>query len=179
MSEAAREFKLWENSPDPGAWVLYGTRYSTEQLSLKQKQLIAVLEERVVFRDEWDSIWISRKEGVPVESSTMFLLEELACVNEAIDLHANQPDLAGKWLTRVLEHNPILEITRESASRGNLPILYNSIDLGWGQVLRDIGIAERQNGVLTSRQRRLFELMCGNKDRAITLLQGRHVLIGF
>lgn len=52
MSEAAREFKLWENSPDPGAWVLYGTRYSTEQLSLKQKQLIAVLEERVVFRDE-------------------------------------------------------------------------------------------------------------------------------
>lgn len=179
MSEVAKEFRLWEDSPDSGAWVLYGTRYSAEQLWLKQAQLIAILDERVIFHDVDDSVVVEQRWWwVPIQSNLM-LLEELASVNEALDFHANQGDIAGKWLTKVLEHNPIMEISRETVSGWSLPDLYDAIEIGWGQVLRDIGIAERQNGVLTSRQRRLFAEMKQNKDRAVELLQGRHVLLDF
>jgi hypothetical protein len=179
MSEAAKEFRLYENNPDQGSWVLYGTRYSAEQLWLKQAQLIAILDERVIFHDIGDAIAVEQKWGEERDQSTLLLLEELASVNEALDLHANQGDIAGVWLTKVLEHNPIMEISRETVSGWNLPDLYDAIEIGWGQVLRDIGIAERQNRVLTSRQRRLFAQMKQNKDRAVELLQGRHILLDF
>lgn len=131
MQNIATEFKLWESSRDPGAWVLYGARYSAEQLRLKQEQVIGILEGRVVFQDTGDAIGVKSIDGSLVEPSTLALLEELACINEALDLHANQPDIAGRGLTPVLEYNPVMSITRESVSPRNLADLYNEIDIGW------------------------------------------------
>lgn len=116
MQNIATEFKLWESSPDQGAWVLYGARYSVEQLRLKQEQVIHVLEGRVIFHDDGDAIGIQNIGGGTPEPSTLALIEELACINEALDFHTNQPGMTGRGLTPILEHNPIMEITRESVS---------------------------------------------------------------
>jgi hypothetical protein len=96
MPNIATEFKLWEKSPDPGAWLLYGARYSAEQLTLKQQQIIDILESRVLFQDDEASIVIQTLDKSELDQSTLALIEELSCINEAIDLHANQADMAGK-----------------------------------------------------------------------------------
>lgn len=116
MQNIATEFKLWESSRDPGAWVLYGARYSAEQLRLKQEQVISILEGRVIFRDVGDAIAIQNIGGGTPEPSTLALIEELSCINEALDFHTNQPGMTGQGLTPILEHNPIMEITRETTS---------------------------------------------------------------
>lgn len=177
MKNIATEFKLWDLNPDPWAWILYGTRYTEDQLRLKQQQVILVLEGRVIFEDTWNNIIAKSIDMNPYEQTTLVLIEELACINESLDLHANQPDIAGKGLTRALEHNPIMDITHDSVGEGKLVELYNRIDIGWGQIIKDIGIAENQNGILTSRQRRLFNILRRNQLRALCLLQGNHWLL--
>ncbi len=175
MSSVATEFKLWDKSPDPWAWILYGTRYSQEVLEAKQAQMVAILEEIFEFQDRGEDIAVSPKEDGVLASREKLLLEELACINEALEFHKNRPHWAWKWLNNLLRHDARMEISRESAR--NLVWLYNSIDMGLGQIIRDLTVAQDQNEVMTRSQQRLFATFIKSKIRAIELLQGKHIII--
>lgn len=171
MQNTATEFKLWDINPDQGAWVLYGARYTREQLVMKRDSLIAALEGRVVFTDVGETIQV-RPTAQVFSSGDKLLLEELACVNEALDFHTNVSDFAGRGVDHLLEYNPITSITRENVSGRGLPDFYNWVDMGLGQVLRDLRVAHGQNAALSSRQHRLLSTFSANCERALTLLQG-------
>ena len=95
MSQIAKEFKLWENNPDPGAWVLYGARYSQEVLKARQDQIIGIIEKDMDFVDCEDGIHVSLKNGGDFNNRDTALIEELACVNEALNFHDAEPYMAG------------------------------------------------------------------------------------
>lgn len=94
-------------SKDPGASILYSSRYSLEQLELKQAQLIQVISE--TFESDAKNWCLAKKDKQPPTENEKILLEELSIVNEAIiftrnDLQ-NNPDarLTWRWLAVVVD----------------------------------------------------------------------------
>ena len=52
MTELAMYLSFWEKGNDQSDWLLYSARYTQEQLSLKRKQVIRVLDAIVTFKDD-------------------------------------------------------------------------------------------------------------------------------
>ena len=94
LNNFGEEFKLWDNNPDSGAWITYGTRYTQEQLQCKQQQLLDMLDLDIIFEDSSEEISVKMKDGGKPPQRVLILLEELACVNEALSFHMNQSEFA-------------------------------------------------------------------------------------
>ncbi len=84
-------------SRDPWASILYSSRYSLEQLELKQAQLIQVISETFEY-DAKKWCLVKKDKQKPTESEKI-ILEELSIVNEAIIFARN--DLQNNPSTRV------------------------------------------------------------------------------
>lgn len=168
MSNLATQFSFWEHGKDQSAWLLYSARYTEEQLSLKQQQIIRILDTIVTFQDdEIEGIVATMQDWENLTENAELLLEELDILNEALAFHEQQPKLVWKWLSNLLSYNSISSnITYPEWCKSEddkFKFLYGML----GIIMETTIHAHKDGSILNAQQERLLEKLAQDREALI------------
>ena len=148
-----KEFNLGENNPDPGGGILYCMRCDSEHIEEHHAQVIKALKNMsITFKDDEASGGIAvipENELTPDEEKReLALLEELSVINEAREYK----EVGLDDVTNVKELCERLTLSfYENLDQERLVDAYNFVSVFLPTVIRDLRIADKQNGVLSKK----------------------------
>lgn len=181
--ELGAEFNLRENNPDPGGGLLYAVRYSPDMLDLKTEQVLDALDHwGYEFIEHEDQIGFRHVEGGPVEERAVIMLGELSVINDAKHYQA---------LGWGVNHESVGEVIRDAQGMAldafdrtlrrdsDAKIeAYDMATLHLPQLIRDLAIADAQNGVLSTAERHALDGLADTASFIGRALDGRRIIIG-
>ncbi len=179
MSDLEKQFNLAEGNPDQGGGILYCMRYSRDHIEEHHAQIVGALKRiGITFTDEGDNIGARADAELSPETErqAILLLEELSVINEAreykevgLDDIKNIPELSGYLMTTFFS----------LLKSKNLVDAYNFVTIFIPRIIRDIMLADRQNKVLTNKDRiALNELSEFVKSKEKLLNSNRITILG-
>lgn len=174
-----QQFNLAEANPDPGGGILYCMRYDREHIEEHHAQVIQALKRiGVTFKDDETSGGIAavpENELTPDEEKTeLALLEELSVINEAREY--KEVGLDG--VTNVKELCERLTLSfYENLDQKRLVDAYNFVSVFLPTVIRDLQIADKQNGVLSKKDRDAVQQLADFATAKEKMLNKNRILI--
>lgn len=157
MDELWEQFNLAENNPDRGGGILYCLRYSYDMIRAKREQLISIMKNNGIQLVEMEDGMISVETGtdsLDEHRKNFILFEELSVLNEAAEYYEaglgpfNSVD---DLMRKLVSHYDQLMMKK------NLPDAYNFISTAIPEVISDLRFADRQNNVLSKKDRKTIE----------------------
>lgn len=148
------QFNLAEQNLDPGAGILYCLRHSEDRIRGHQESIIEALQSlSISLKEVEEAIAVVLPQPLPEDQfqRVYLLLEELSCLNEAIEYiecgygqYRNIAQLTAGLATAYYQ----------CLKDHHLPRAYDMVAVVIPQIVRDITIADHQNDVLSSSERR-------------------------
>ena len=175
------KFNLWEQNPDQGGGIIYCMRYSREVIEQKRKRVISVLDSLDIYPKEvdWNDIAIIPDKNYSQDNTQriLHLLEELSVLNGALEYKASLLDT----IKNIEElSNLLISIYLSLLQDKKIADAYNLIDITIWEIIADILLADKQNWVLSKKDKKIIENLAGFRDRQISLLNspGGALMIG-
>jgi hypothetical protein len=171
------QFNLRDYSLDQGGGILYCIRYSPERISAHRNAIIKNLESRGVYIEEVEDrlgVGFRRTQNHEERNSAIIMLEELSVLNEATEYQE-----AGLEQYRSIRElvDGIKTSVLEGVSQKNLVDIYNFLEMSIPQIVRDIRIADRQNKVLSNKERQALDNLMEFASRQVRQLNSPHGLV--
>lgn len=173
------EFSLAENNPDPGAGILYCLKYSEDRIKAHREAVIKVLKGLGIEMEEIEegvAVIPAHKPDDSESRKLLILLEELSCLNEAQEYkEAGLKDV--HTIPQLTE--ALTSLYYKLLGERRMADAYNLVDVSIPQIVRDLSIAQEQNGVLSKTDKdALMELETFAK-RVTERLAGSNRLVVF
>ena len=156
------QFNLAENNPGLGGGILYCLRYALPRIEGHQEVVVdtlkglgvCIVEEGDKLGLKFRSEYATNKDQNSLLRRVNALVEELSCLNEAIEYSR-----AGFGDCRTIEDlkNKLMCSYFEIFEKGSHVEAYDLVDFTIPRMVRDITIADRQNKVLSSKDRKSLE----------------------
>ncbi len=163
-------FNLAENNLDQGAGILYCLRYDESRIRDHQKSVVNALKSMGVELDDiGERIGAKAQRELNVSEYDRFyiLLEELSCLNEALEYSEIGLNRFGNFsqLKNALkcQYDDLLKDS-------SIADAYTFITLGIPRIVNDIRDADYQNRVLSSSDRKELDDLADFVQRQISLL---------
>jgi len=174
------EFNLAKSNQDPGAGILYCLRYDANRLKGHQEQVVTALKSLGIKLDDLGdnnivASFIEPNSIVEKGERAYLLLEELSCLNEAIEYTEVG---FGKFKSiEELKHGLITTYFSLLTDEKKVEA-YDLISTVIPQIVRDIRIADSQNKALSNKEKKALEELILFTKRKEALASGKYVLFG-
>ena len=179
MSNLEKQFNLGPANQDQGGGILYCMRYDSAHIEEHHTQVIEALKKiGLTFSDRGEDIAVSSENKLSPEEEkrALALLEELSVINEAREY--KEAGLDGIKNIRDLRDRLSLSFYALLDQR-KLVDAYDFVDLFIPRIVNDIRLADKQNHVLSSEDRKaLEELARFAQSRAEMLNKGTSMISG-
>ena len=172
-----KEIHLGTNLADVWGGVLYAFRYTEEVLEQKRNQIAVLLEESwLQVREEWDGLVSDLRDiSVEMKARVLYLMEEISVINDA--LHYKTLKVSGGELVGFAQITDYILTLFAHIDNENKVDVYNAVDLGVWEIIRDVYMSIKQGYTLTHEQTQEFETMVQTYKNLMHRLDSRFIII--
>ena len=146
------QYNLAERNPDVGGGIAYCLRYNSESLSIKRDYVIDALKSLTLdIEEHGEGLAVSFPKDASCSETqrVVLLLEELSVLNDALDYARVGLD----QYSSVSELCNGIKINYFDSLSSDIVQAYNLVDMFVPAIVRELRIADMQNGILSSKDK--------------------------